>query len=73
MGCLGQIEEQGHFQSLGSKMMGQRDLELRETQKEGRQETYQFVRVLFRDPGGWETSRLWSRRPGESPLPSSHG
>lgn len=51
MGCLGQVEEQGHFQSLGSEMMGQQNLELRETQKEGRQETYQFVRVLVRDPG----------------------
>lgn len=71
--CLGQVEEQGHFRSLGSEMMGQRNLELRETQKEGRQETYQFVRVLVRDPGAWETSRLWSRRPGESRYPAVMG
>lgn len=54
------MKHKGDFQNLCSEVTVS-GLRERETQKEGRQETYWFVRAMVRDPGAWETSSLWSK------------
>lgn len=68
----GKMKHKGDFQNLCSEVTVS-GLRERETQKEGRQETYWFVRAMVRDPGAWETSSLWSKSLEECPYRGVRG